>query len=170
MDRPDVFDVERLGQLVGVKVESSDQLGWSICDTYAAIFVEALADGASEEEAEEAAREAEGQALEELEGRQLNALESAGRQLLEGIGLDLEELGSGHWRVIPLESWSEAARQVVAVLVGYGFDVAGRRDLRERGPYGTDREAVLAHLFWARERPNVYGTPSGARLYERALS
>ena len=154
---PDYFDVVEHNQAF-------------LDDYYRAAYEEALNDGDSEEEAEEAAMEAQQKAEEEeIYWKYRNGVTEAAEAVLEPHHLELEDLGKGQYKVVPEETWKDAAAALVQTINGVGmFYYEDAKELKDVGPYKSYKQAVLSHLHWATYYPEVYGTGSPMRAYESA--
>jgi len=137
-------------------------------------YKQALADGASEAEAEEAGLAAQDAAMDEVYANWHGAVESVAEALFREHGLVLAPASARGGRhpydfdVAPAASWRDAAARIMDTIHGVGmFEFGSLREFLDSGPY-TPREAVLAHLHWIKDRPAVYGEPRPRRMYERA--
>jgi hypothetical protein len=100
----------------------------------------------------------------------LNALESIANKLLGEHGLMLQNTKhSWEKRIIPCESWKDAANKIRLTINGYGgFYFETLKDFLNSGPY-TPRGAVLNHLHWLKTWYKVYGYPNAKAQLERAM-
>lgn len=104
-----------------------------------------------------------------------NAVESVANEIFDQHNLELQPIAprrrgmpTYEYRIVPRVSWEDAASKIIDTINGVGmFEFASVREFMESGPY-TVRQAVLSHLGHMKRRPDVYGTDSPRRLYERA--
>lgn len=129
---------------------------------------EVLADGATQEEAEERGMQAEQEVLDEEFKKVVNAIEGVADKLFAEHGLVLTPVKYGY-KITPEKSWNDAATLVMDTINGVGqFEFRNLREFLDSGPY-TARQAVLSHLHWIKRRPDVYGDRSAETLYYAAL-
>ena len=137
---------------------------------------EALAQGASEEEADEADIKAQEGAEAELFHQWHDGVMAAAESLFEKHGLTLEPRPVNktdrypyEYKVVPEESWEKALVPIIETVNGVGmFHFSGVKEFLRSGPY-TPREGVLTHLHWIKSYPEVYGDTSARRIYERSF-
>lgn len=127
-------------------------------------------------EDEDERAEAEERADTELFATWYDAVLAAASALYEDHGLKLEPVAknlpechrSYELKIVPVVSWMDAADHIRDTINGDGFFYTESvRAFLESGPY-TARQAVLSHLHWIKKRPEVYGTASAQRIYERS--
>ena len=164
----DTFDMDAVAEFLGVPTYmdiwegNADYLG----DAYSAGVREALAEGASEEEAEETGVKWQEAEEKELHSKYMSGLESAAASVLEPHGLVLEDTGKGKFKVIPESGWADAASRIVDTINGVGmFEFASAKEFKDSGPYKSYKDAVLHHLGWARRYSDVYGGRSAERVF-----
>lgn len=168
----DTFTLDEVASfLLGVetweKIEDRNPDAWG--DYWLHANREALAEGLSDEEAEEKAIAAESEARDESYRNWKNALERAAEEIIGQHEMELRQLKTKPWlyKLAPKTTWEDAARCIVDTINGVGyFYFASVKELRDSLP-ATTRGAVLDHLNWMKRRPEVYGTASADRLMER---
>ena len=123
-----------------------------------------LADGASEDEAEDVAENAEREAGDEVYRNWSQAVLAAAEELFGAHHLQLVQVGKrgGLYRVADIDGWPRAARAIARTIDGVGLVSVAPSDLR------APRRFVMGHLGAVRHYPEVYGTASAKRIYERA--
>lgn len=141
-------------------------------EAFVAAQKEALADGQSEEDAEEAGMDAEQVVRDELFGKWHDGVISAVGDLFAEHGLELTSASKGEYpfeyRVTPTTSWEDAALKIMTTINGVGqFEFNNLREFLDSGPY-TPRQAVLSHLHWIKDWPEVYGERSARDRFDRA--
>jgi hypothetical protein len=137
---------------------------------------EALAQGASEEEADEADIKAQEGAEAELFHQWHDGVMAAAESLFEKHGLTLEPRPVNktdrypyEYKVVPEESWEKALVPIIETVNGVGyFHFGSVKEFLRSGPY-TPREGVLTHMHWIKSYPEVYGDTSAQRIYERSF-
>ena len=138
----------------------------------------ALANGASESEAESARDNAEQEAQRDVWNQWYDGVRRAADQLLADHGLALvprytspRRVGANDdrpydLRIVARTTWRQAADQIRRTINGVGmFEFSSLQEFLRSGPY-TARQAALSHLHWIKRAPDVYGGPSAQRLYE----
>jgi hypothetical protein len=172
--RGERIDLNRIAQLLDLPLwESVEEHNVEyVSEAWSEARKQALGEGATESEAEEAGSAAEQEAGTDLFRNWRGAVLAAAEELFGEHGLRLEPVGdprrSFDFRLLPEHSWEDAADRIAQTITGIGmFSFASGRELMESGPW-TARQAVLGHLHWIRQRPEVYGTASAGRIYERA--
>jgi hypothetical protein len=134
---------------------------------------EAREDGATEEEAEEAGLKAEQEAQDEVYRNWHSGVEAAAEDLFNAHGLALIGRGKAEpwyyeYKIAPERSWKDAAGKIMDTINGVGyFYFNSLREFLDSGPY-TARQAVLEHLGYISDYPEVYGSSSARSIYERA--
>jgi hypothetical protein len=127
-------------------------------------------------ETDEIRHKAENEAQDELFGSWYDAVIYAVAKLFEAHHLKLEPVkhkGTPNkypheYRVKPIETWEKACEQIVDTVCGVGyFHFDSIPEFLESGPY-TMREAVLSHLGWIKNYPEVYGATTAQRYYDSA--
>jgi hypothetical protein len=165
------FYVEDLAELFGLPdSESVRELNdeWLHDSWWKPAYEEALDEGLSEEDAEEAGAEAESEGLDELYANWINAVESAVSDLFEEHGLELVEVTRGTFKLTPEKSWNDAAAKIIETINGVGyFHFNSVKEFLDSGPY-TPKVAVIEHLGWIKDYPEVYGESSVNQRYHRA--
>jgi len=176
------FDLNRLSDLLGVTTPDDylDKLdSYGNDEAYSYAYKEAIADGKTEEEAEEAAMAAEGEIRDEAWRKYTDAVQAVADDLFEKHNLTLVPVkfkrkvppGTRPWEytVEPTKSWEDAAGQLITTINGVGqFEFASVKDFLDSGPY-TARGAVLGHLHWIRRYPDVYGDRGIQDRIDRSL-
>jgi hypothetical protein len=144
-------------------------------------YKEAIREGKSEDEAEEQARKWEESEQDEAFRHWKGAVEHVAEQLFEQHGMVLVEeqkqipkaKGGGSYtlyRVAPEKSWDDAMAKILDTIHGVGmFEFASLKEFRESGPYRSSKEAVLKHLHWMKDRPEVYGTTRPQAMFDRQM-
>jgi hypothetical protein len=140
---------------------------------------EALADGDTEEEADEKAEKAEMEADSELYNQWYDAVEHVAEKLFDEHGLKL--VGKKYkakkrqsnrpfdFTIVPEKSWEHAASRIMTTINGVGsFEFSSVKEFMDSGPY-TAREAVLNHLHWIKDWPRVYGEGTARGMYDRQV-
>lgn len=177
------IDIDRLIKILDVThpdsvLDNITMHGGSI-ENYNYAYDEAIAEGMSEEDAEEAALQAEQAALDEVMDQYYAALESAAQDLFGAHGLDVEiptkKIEGRDVRLLdeikvsPQTSWKNAAGHIMETINGVGMFVYQDVDeFLESGPY-TPCEAVMNHLEWIGSYPEVYGVSSARRRIEGSM-
>lgn len=100
----------------------------------------------------------------------IGALELIANRLLNEHGLRLADTkNSWDKKIVPMESWKDAADRIRHTINGYGmFEFGTLKEFLDSGPY-TDRGAVLNHLHWIKTWYQVYGSPNAQGQLDRAL-
>lgn len=138
----------------------------------------ALKEGKSEEEADEEGRKWEEAEQDEAFKHWQGAVEHVAEQLFEQHGMVLVEekkksKGGGSYtlyRVAPEKSWDDAMAKILDTIHGVGtFEFESLKEFRKSGPYKSSKDAVLRHLYWMRDRPEVYGTTRPSRMFEMQM-
>jgi hypothetical protein len=129
--------------------------------------------GGSEEDAEQAREDAESEASDEIFNQWYDGVERAADELFEVHGLTLIPDGSDRrpfkFQIKPKVSWNDAAKKIVETINGVGyFWFQSLEEFLDSGPY-TAREAVLSHLHYIPQYPDVYGTPSARTIYDHSF-
>ena len=131
-------------------------------EEYSHIQNEAIADGFTDEEAEEKRIEAQHAAQSDAFDEYVKKLKRAVNYVLGFSGLELEEV-KGVYYIAPVDgtsiaAWHAAADKMAEVITGYGaFEYRDGQELKDAGPYKTYSDAILQHLHWLRHGPAVYG-------------
>jgi hypothetical protein len=96
-----------------------------------------------------------------------NAVVGVAEDLFAKHGLSLvERKDKWSYKVVPVESWASSCREIVQTINGVGyFEFRGARELCESGPW-TMRQAVLTHLGWIADWPDVYEGRKARSLVE----
>jgi hypothetical protein len=139
--------------------------------TYGCVYRDALAEGASEEDAEKRALDAESEELGEACDRYRSAVLSVAEKLFKEHKLSLTEMKRDRFRfrVTPDETWRDAAREIIQTINGVGmFRFESVREFCASGPW-TPKEAVLGHLHWIADWPDVYEGTKARSMVDRAL-
>jgi len=126
---------------------------------------------ADESQAEEVWQNAEWEAQKEVFAQWHHAVLRAAEDLFEKHELELVPRGKDdlpyEFKIKPLKSWKDAADQIRETINGVGyFHFYTLKEFLDSGPY-TPRQAVLGHLHYIKDYPEVYGTYSARSLYER---
>lgn len=142
--------------------------------SYSYVYDAALREGMTEEEAEEAAQKAEQEELDEAMEKYWSGLEDAAETLFGHHALDVDRVmkrgeWTGQYKISPRATWKDAAAEIMGTINGVGtFYYSSVKEFLDSGPY-TPRQAVLTHLHWIKQYPDVYGTKSAGRIFESAL-
>lgn len=168
----DTTDLDKLAKLFGIP--TSDELSEmnDFSEAYSAGRREALADGATEDEADEKGLEYEQAEQDELYSRWSDGVTHVADELFGRHGLELSpkhpDKKSGRsfeYKIFPSKSWNDAANKIRETVNGVGdFHFNTLKEFLDSGPY-TAREAVLSHLGYISDWPNVYGNSSPSRMY-----
>ena len=158
------------------KLDTIEKFDDRLCSfgTYGEAYKYAIAEGRSEEEAEEAAMKAESDERDEAVTKYRDAIIAAATKLFAEHHLVLTEKKrrgrmTDTFLVAPDKSWRDSAACLVETINGYGmFHFANVRDFCVSGPY-TPKEAVLGHLHWIESYPAVYGSTSARSMVDRAM-
>ena len=134
------------------------------------------------EEDEKAQQAAEAAAQDDVYAQWYDAVEHAASKLFEEHGLELQPAGKWHpsthaktkaerrpfqLKIVPSKSWDDAAEKLRETINGVGyFHFNSLREFLDSGPY-TARQAVLSHLGYIKQHPDVYGGQSARDLYDR---
>jgi hypothetical protein len=146
-------------------------------ETYSYVHNEALKEGASEEQAEERAQKAEEEEQDERYKKWYDAIEAISDDLFGKHGLTLvprkyKKKGVKRpfdFKIVPKTSWADAANKIRETINGVGvFGFDSLKDFLDSGPY-TAREAVLGHIGWINDYPEVYGDYSPSHQYDRHM-
>ena len=162
-------DTFHIGEIAGLfSVEEPD---WTDSgDAYHYGYEYALKEGQSEEEAEEYGQKCEQEEIDEAFRNWANAVEYVAADLFEKHGLSLQESKKHkyNYKVVPIESWRDAARHIVTTINGVGmFEFRNVKEFLDSGPY-TAREAVLQHLHVIEDWVEVYeGGKARDQIYRR---
>lgn len=129
----------------------------------------AIDKGASEDAAEAARDEAESEAHEEVFDKWEDGVMNAAETLFDAHGLKLVQVKStGKYRVLPVKSWREAADAIRETINGVGyFHFANVTEFARSIPTSV-RGVAISHLHWIADYPEVYGTDSARRIFDRA--
>jgi hypothetical protein len=66
--------------------------------------------------------------------------------------------------------WTYAASAIIETINGVGmFGFSNPKELKDSGPYKSMKQAVLQHIHWIKEHPNVYEGTKASYLVERQL-
>jgi hypothetical protein len=162
--------IDRLCTILGVETLSDWSDGLDGCETYSHVYKEVLASGASESEAEEQAGQAESDELGEATEKYRAAVLAVAERLFAEHRLTLvERADKWSYRVVPEKSWLDSLGAIVQTINGVGtFEFRNARELCESGPW-TPRQAVLSHLGWIADWPDVYEGSKAKSLVERQL-
>lgn len=125
-------------------------------------------------EDEEAQQKAEQEAQQEVFAQWYDAVEHAASKLFEEHGLELRPAGkskterrSYDLKIVPSNSWSDAADKIRETINGVGdFHFGTLREFLDSGPY-TARQAVLSHLGYIKRHPAVYGGQGARQMYDQ---
>lgn len=124
-----------------------------------------------EREDDERVMAAQEQVESELFDQYNGALQAAAERALADHGMLLvPRSGPRSWDfdVVPEKNWRDVARKVLETINGVGyFSFSSLQDFLDSGPY-TPREAVAEHLHYIKRYPEVYGTTSYRRIFERS--
>lgn len=141
-------------------------------------YKEALKEGKSEDEAEEQGRKWEEAEQDEAYKHWRGAVEHVAEELFGQHGLILVEekkqisksKGGGSYslyRVAPEKNWDDAMAKILDTIHGVGVhEFASLKEFRESGPYKSSKDAVLQHLHWMKDRPEVYGTSRPRGMFD----
>lgn len=168
----DVIDVDRLVRMLDlpawddVNETNVDYIGGA----RVAVYDEAIKEGLSEEEAEDRSLKAEQEAGDEVYRNWHGAVTSAADELfghhhLELVPVRKAERTPFEYTVEPVagKTWADAARELATTINGVGM-VSVSAEEYARSP----RRFVLEHLGSIAYYPDVYGTASASRIYERS--
>jgi len=158
--------IERLVELLGGKMLEYESSG----ETYMHFLNEALKEGKTQEEAEELALAAEAEEEAEVWNKFKDAVEFTATDLFHEHDLEVERCEEdGSYRVYPRTSWKATADHIRQTINGVGyFPFAGLRTFLDSGPY-TPREAVVGHLHWIKDWPDVYEGTKAWGMVERRM-
>ena len=164
-----VLSLDDLAELLGITTfEALREFNEDyLAESWVEGYQYALQEGESEEDAEEQGVVAKQKAEAELYHSWEQALTYVASKLFAKHGLELEDEEGWERKVVPIESWKDAARQIMNTINGattYEFSTVA--DFLKSGPY-TPKEAVLRHLHWIRQYPDIHGGGSAARLFEQ---
>lgn len=126
-----------------------------------------------EQRVEDSRYKAEQEASDEIFNKWHTGVMSAANELFDPHGLGLTPKGDSPypWEFIvePFKSWRDAAEHLRQTVNGYGmFVFDSLKEFLDSGPY-TPKEAVLGHLHWIRHYPEVYGSDSAQRMFDRGF-
>lgn len=164
--REDVRNIDQLAAMFGLPdFDSVEEMN-----------LDYIADAGRGIEDDEEQMEAMTAARDELYRNWHQAVLSTAEQLFEEHSLeldpiryrrDLPDVPAYEFRIVPEESWSDAARKIMQTINGVGmFHFGSLKEFLDSGPY-TPRQAVLSHLGYIRDYPKVYGTMMSAQqIYE----
>lgn len=174
-----VVNIDDLAKLF--ELPTSEEIDESVCQhggAYGYAYKRATSDGESEEKAEELAQAAEQEEREEAYHKWYDAVEYVARSEFEEHGLQLTQAYKRirgrkvdserpyELRVIPVESWRDAAGKIMNTINGVGmFEFSSVKEFMDSGPY-TAREAALQHTHWINRRAEVYGDASPRSKYD----
>lgn len=126
--------------------------------------------GKTEEEAEQLARDAEDAELGEAMDKYKGAIIAVANRLFSEHALTLEPIDDWRFKVVPTKSWKDALGNIVTTINGVDmFEFSGARELCSSGPW-SPKEAVMGHLHWIADWPEVYGYGKARSMIDRALS
>lgn len=125
---------------------------------------------ATEAELEKIREEAEIEAQDEVYSQYHGAVMSAAEQLFGEHHLELVPVKKGErypfeFRIEPVsgKTWKDAAKQLATTINGVGLTY------EDPSEYGrAPRQYVLSRLSWVSSYPEVYGSSSASRIYERS--
>lgn len=125
-------------------------------------------EGTSEEELEKIRQEADSEAQDEVYHQYHGAVTKAAEEIFSAHHLELVPVRKGErypfeYRIEPSsgKTWKDAARQLAETINGVGLTYEDPSEYNK-----APRQYVLSRLGWLRSYPEVYGTPSAARIYE----
>lgn len=99
------------------------------------------------------------------------AVEQVAQDLFKKHHLDLTESEvGGVYEIAPTETWEKAAQEIIETIHGVGlFHFSSLEEFLNVGPHTTLEDAVLAHLEWIPDYPEVYDGVKARTLVERKL-
>ena len=125
-------------------------------------------EGTSEKEIEKIREEAQIEAQDEVYSNYHGAVMRAAEEIFGEHHLDLVPVRKGErypfeYRIEPSsgKTWKDAARQLATTINGVGLTYEDPSEYTK-----APKQYVLSRLGWVRSFPEVYGTPSAARIYE----
>ena len=148
-------------------LQEADELYFD-CDSgaYSYAYDEAIADGFTDEEAEEKGREAEDEERGEEYRKHKDRFVSCLNYVLRFADLELEE-DKYKWYIRPQTSWKHSAAKMAEVITGYGtFEFNSALALKEGLPADTYAEAVIVHIHWLKYGPEIYGGRSYSSIMD----
>lgn len=158
------LDMYRLYELTGLHPPDN----YIEYNMYSYVYEDAIKNGSTEEEAEAAAAEAEQREYDEYFRKHSDGVVKAARMLFEAHDMSLKEF-DGNYYFEPNRSWKASLKEVIKTINGVGYFTFGSvKELCYSGPY-TVYEALITHLHWMKDYPEVYGTDSCARILERHM-
>jgi hypothetical protein len=179
--KDDVRNIDELAAMFDLpEWEDIQERNWEYgADAGHYAYQQAIEDGDDEDEAEEAREKAEHEAGTEIYRQWYNGVTSAAEQLFEEHRLELVPYGKQGSKDYPYEfkvvpeskgqaGWRKAAEAIMETVNGVGyFTFNDLDDFLSTGPY-TPRQAVLSHLAYISDYPEVYGRQSAQRIYDGA--
>jgi hypothetical protein len=174
----DKVSFDALCTMAGVRTmeDFDDNFG----ETYSYAYKDALANGMTEDEAEDTACQAEGEERDEACKSYHDAVMHVCDKLFAEHHLTLVPIfprrakanalvRAYEFRVVPEGGWNVALSEIRQTINGVGvFQFASNRELCESGPWPV-RQAVLHHLHWIFDWTRVYEGGTTAMMIERRL-
>lgn len=162
----DKINIDQLAELLGLPSweridELNQQTYWEMAGQHAD---------------EEAQMDAERAAQDEVYHQWYDAVEQTADTLFGEHGLELQPTGKQgtstrryDFKIVPANSWEDAAKKIRETLGGIGDVYVGDsvKEFLRVGSYKSPRQAVLSHLGAIKRYPHVYGGPGAHQMYEQ---